>query len=219
MTSSMLVTGVLGVATGSAMAGLAWARARRQVVRLSDENARLAEENQRDPLTGLANRRGIDRALGRALARPGAITGVLYVDLDDFKGVNDRHGHRCGDQALVTIAARLLDGLPADACAGRMGGDELVVVLPALEDASLATELAAAIRTDLARPIDVDGLDSPLRVTVSIGVAAIDNDCVDHACVEHNTVHLADDVIERANTALRRAKASGRDCVMAATNV
>lgn len=197
------VSEVFGVSTGAALAVLGWARARQQLARLTHENARLAAENQRDPLTGLANRRGVERALDDALGRRSDTTGLLYIDLDDFKGVNDRHGHAWGDRALMTLADRLRACTPTDACAGRMGGDELVVVLPAIGSVADAAVVAARIRADLARPIEHDG-DESLRVTVSIGVAV----------VEPHETHDAHRLLEDANRAMRRAKSSGRDRVM-----
>lgn len=207
MTFVMLLMGsaiVLLLAVGVAGGVLTISRARRQVEELSGENARLSAEVALDPLTGLANRRGIVRALDAALARPQSLTAVLYLDLDHFKNVNDDHGHRCGDRALVATADRLLACLPRNACGGRMGGDEIVIVLPSIGSLDEASQIATEIRQCLAHPIALDGLEQPLHLTVSIGVAATTPGLTDDA----------DDLIERANQALRQAKAAGRDRVM-----
>jgi diguanylate cyclase (GGDEF)-like protein len=204
----LVLSGVLAMVVAAASALIGWARVRRHMVELTHENARLSAEVELDPLTGLANRRGILRSLDMALARPRALTAVLYVDLDNFKSVNDGHGHRCGDRALVEVADRLTRVLPPGACAGRIGGDELVVVLPAAGSLAEATRVAGVIRDHLARPIEIDLIPDELIVTASIGVAVA------------RTGNLAEPgareaVLEAANSALRRAKAAGRDRVMA----
>lgn len=212
---TVLLFGVLGMvlATGSAFGAVSLARAHRTVVRLSGENARLSREVALDPLTGLANRRGIVHALEAALGRPNARTAVVYLDLDHFKNVNDGHGHRCGDQVLVAVAERLRDCVPSDACAGRLGGDELVVVLSDSPRSSSAADLAITIHRELARPLVIEGVTEPLRLTVSVGVAAVvspSGSDVDTGSTD------ADDLLDRANEAMRRAKSAGRDRVMAA---
>lgn len=125
-----------------------------------------------DPLTGLANRSLILDHLELALARAGrrsTLAAAIFLDLDDFKRVNDTQGHGCGDELLVQIAERLRPALrPADTL-GRWGGDEFVVVCEDLERASEAPGIARRLAAALEVPFTVR--DTELHVTASIGVA------------------------------------------------
>ena len=140
------------------------------LARLRDE-AQMRHDAVHDPLTHLANRillrDRLEQARARA-AREGGETGVLYVDLDGFKAINDTHGHGAGDAVLVEFGARLTSAVrPADTVA-RVGGDEFVVVCDQIDDAavrSLATRLQDAIRP----PVAVG--DRELEVTASVGIA------------------------------------------------
>jgi diguanylate cyclase (GGDEF)-like protein len=102
---------------------------------LARARARVAELESRvdeDPLTGLLNRRGFERAFERALAyvrRYGATAALLFLDLDGFKAVNDRHGHAAGDWALGRLARLISGHVRASDVAARIGGDEIVVLL------------------------------------------------------------------------------------------
>lgn len=102
---------------------------------LAAAQARVAELETRvdeDPLTGLLNRRGFERALERALAyvrRYGATAALVYIDLDRFKPINDRHGHAAGDWVLGRVARLVGAHVRASDVVGRIGGDELVVLL------------------------------------------------------------------------------------------
>jgi diguanylate cyclase (GGDEF)-like protein/PAS domain S-box-containing protein len=165
------------------------------LVRLRSEE-RMRHEALHDPLTGLANRTllrdRLDHALARS-AREGTPTGVLFVDLDEFKHVNDRFGHAAGDAVLAEVGRRLRAAVrPVDTVA-RLGGDEFVVVCEAVdEDVALALgrRLDAAIR----RPLGVSG--SEQRLTASIGIALGSDD--------------ADSMLAAADAAVYQAKAAGR---------
>jgi diguanylate cyclase (GGDEF)-like protein len=110
-----------------------------EVVRLRAELARaerrIAELEARadiDPLLGIPNRRGFERELARSLAyvkRYGTPAALIYIDLDGFKAVNDRHGHAAGDHLLKAVAAAIVRHLRASDVVGRLGGDELGVLL------------------------------------------------------------------------------------------
>ncbi len=140
------------------------------LARLRDE-AQMRHDAVHDPLTHLANRillrDRLEQAQARA-AREGGETGVLFVDLDGFKEINDTHGHGAGDAVLVEFGARLKGAVrPADTVA-RVGGDEFVVVFDQIDDAavrSLTTRLREAIRP----PFSVG--DRELAVTASMGIA------------------------------------------------
>ncbi|MGH9153321.1 MAG: putative bifunctional diguanylate cyclase/phosphodiesterase [Acidimicrobiales bacterium] len=130
------------------------------------------ERSLHDPLTGLANRallaQRLEHAGARAL-RSGSATGVLFVDLDRFKSVNDTHGHRAGDRLLVAVAERLGALVrPSDTLA-RLAGDEFVVLCEDLDHPSRVEALAARIHTALSAPFSLG--DTEVAVTASVGVA------------------------------------------------
>lgn len=164
---------------------------------------RLLAQSRLDELTGVANRRGAllalraayERAHGASGANSAIATfGVLMVDVDHFKRVNDRWGHAAGDQALARVAKRLADGVRIGDLVARWGGEEFCVLLPRCE-ASGAHQLAERLRAAVA----ASG-EPPL--SVSIGIAIID--------AAHETL---DQGLARADAALYRAKEAGRNRV------
>ncbi|KQP49501.1 diguanylate cyclase [Pseudorhodoferax sp. Leaf274] len=126
----------------------------------------LHDDAEKDPLTGLANRRTVDRAAHALVGRPMA---VISFDLDDFKPVNDRHGHAAGDQVLRTVAARLQQQSRHGDVVARTGGDEFVILLPGLADAKVLEGIAARVRSTVGEPIDFHGV--ALKVGASVGFA------------------------------------------------
>jgi diguanylate cyclase (GGDEF)-like protein len=120
-----------------------------------------------DPLTGLANRTRLVQGLVRLLDRRRGQVSVLFLDLDDFKAVNDTLGHAAGDELLVTVSERLRACTRGQDEVGRLGGDEFAVVVDG--DATAATAVGERVLAALAEPIDVAG--RPMTVHVSIGVA------------------------------------------------
>ena len=159
--------------------------------------SQLAHQAFHDPLTNLANRvlfrDRVEHALQRAAGGSGA-PAVLFIDLDNFKAVNDGLGHSAGDWLLIEVAARLLATLrPADTVA-RLGGDEFAVLL---EDGSdNAGDIADSIIQAFRAPFAVQGTD--IVVTMSIGIASV---------LAHQG---ADDVLRNADLALYRAKGEGK---------
>ncbi len=164
---------------------------------------KLAEEQLRysavhDSLTGLANRAlMLDRlalAFEHARRHPEHHFAVLYLDLDDFKAINDQMGHLVGDQVLIGVARRLEGSLRLEDTVARMGGDEFVILLASIVDMRHAAHVAARIQRNMSGPMHVEGHE--LDVGVSIGIALYQPD-----------YQLADDLLRDADAALYRAKA------------
>lgn len=164
-----------------------------------------------DALTGLHNRRYLDRRLHAEVSRAHRYThplSCLFVDADHFKSINDTHGHHAGDIVLRELALRVKDCLRAADIATRYGGEEFVLLLPqtALRE---ATELAERIRHAVSeQPIALRN-DTELTVTVSIGVSSLAQDA-NSSSKEDEKQLLAD-----ADNALYAAKAAGRNRVSA----
>ena len=171
---------------------------------LATENERLATEALTDPLTQLPNRRffeqTMEREIGTRLRRPDPTSlGLLMMDLDKFKLVNDTHGHQAGDDVLRGFAARLSLHTRRDEMAARVGGEEFVVVIPVTDPDEI--ELAAERFRKCVAAEPFDTCVGPLAVTVSIGVAST-------ADVDEDT---ATTLYEAADQALYEAKAAGRN--------
>ena len=179
----------------------------RDQVQLTETNSQLAvsieqltQQATHDALTGLFNRRGMFEALealiGENATQP---VGVLFVDLDRFKAINDTLGHRGGDNFLRIVADRIERCIASNGVAGRIGGDEFVVALPgASEQATVA--VAHQLHGVLGQAIHASGRELPS--SVSIGIA--------HAPTHGVNVS---EVLANANVALYRAKTSGRSRV------
>lgn len=148
-----------------------------------------------DPLTGLPDRRALWAALESA-CQTGAGVGVLFLDLDRFKQVNDRRGHLAGDRVLAAVAGRLQRWRRGDDVVARFGGDEFVTVTPGSGPVALQARAAALVRA-LRDPVWVDG--APVTCTGSVGIA--------HAPGPADPEAL----LRRADRALYAAKAGGRD--------
>jgi len=144
----------------------------------NDVSARVeAEQHLRhladhDPLTGLANRAALQRRANELL-RAHADVAVLFVDLDDFKAINDVHGHEAGDAALCRVAERLRATAGPGAFVARHAGDEFVVLLDGAGTTE-ARDVAGRIGAALRRPVDVHG--RPVTVGASVGVSAFPDD-------------------------------------------
>jgi diguanylate cyclase (GGDEF)-like protein/PAS domain S-box-containing protein len=134
--------------------------------------AQLAHQAFYDELTGLANRALFQNRVDHAMAvrkRRGVGPSVLFMDLDDFKTVNDSLGHVAGDRLLVMVAARLAQCLRASDTAARLGGDEFAVLV---EDSTLAsTTMAERVLTALTDPFEIDGNQVHVRASIGIAVA------------------------------------------------
>jgi diguanylate cyclase (GGDEF)-like protein/PAS domain S-box-containing protein len=152
-----------------------------------------------DGLTGLANRTLFARRVGQALGRSrSTAVAVLFVDLDDFKHVNDSLGHAAGDQLLAATAGRLHGCLRPTDTAARLGGDEFAVLLERVSDAQAAETVAARILDTLHQPFALHGRTIPIRASVGVAVG--------HPGVDH-----AEELLRNADLAMYVAKAGGKD--------
>ena len=155
-----------------------------------------------DTLTGLANRRQFDERLEQALARwrrTKRALGLIFLDIDRFKAINDTHGHGVGDAVLKEFAARLQANLRATDVAARLSGDEFVVIVDGVAALAEAEAVAAKLLLAIRVPMAVGELALP--VTASMGLAWLDG----QADVS------AKELMVRADRALYRAKDEGRD--------
>jgi diguanylate cyclase (GGDEF)-like protein len=142
------------------------------IVERDELQTHLAHEATHDSLTGVFNRpaaiSGLQAAINRA-ARTGALTAVLFVDLNEFKAVNDRHGHEVGVEVLRQVAARMAVGLRRGDFVARLGGDEFIVVAEGVADVADAASLARRLIERFTEPIAVGTLQ--INVEVAIGIA------------------------------------------------
>jgi diguanylate cyclase (GGDEF)-like protein len=172
-----------------------------QTVQRLEQEAVIRRMAQTDEMTGLANRSHFQQLVREACVEAGGGRpfGLLYIDLDRFKPVNDAFGHEAGNVLLKEFAARLERLLPAGAVAGRLGGDEFCVLLHADDYPRQAKRLANAILRAAREPVPFNGC--PLVVSASIGIAAFPSDGYTLA-----------DLLRNADAAMYRSKHSGRNC-------
>jgi diguanylate cyclase (GGDEF)-like protein len=172
------------------------------VERLWRDNSRLAMMSNTDPLTGIYNRRGMLDALIPLVYlahRKKLAVGVLIVDIDDFKKVNDRHGHRAGDEVLAWVAETLKSNIRVSDVIGRYGGEEFLVYL-----SDVNTEFIFKIAEKLRRLIE-SGSRQRIPVTISIGGAG--------GMVQKDIEDDLQALISKADANLYKAKAAGKNKV------
>jgi diguanylate cyclase (GGDEF)-like protein/PAS domain S-box-containing protein len=163
----------------------------------------LRREVEHDALTGIGNRRLMEREVAGSIyqcRQHGACSGLLFVDIDHFKRINDEHGHTVGDQVLRMVAYSLRDNIRTTDAVARWGGEEFVVLLRGLPDESALARLAEKLRM-LVEHARLTVGEQTVRVTVSIGATRTRPD---------DTV---ENVIERADQLLYQSKAAGRNRV------
>ncbi len=182
---------------------------RRYVALLSDITVKKRREEEMwqranfDELTGLPNRALLADRMAQAIARSersGSQLGVLFIDLDRFKPVNDEYGHQAGDELLRQVAGRIGNCLRQEDTVARIGGDEFLALLPAIRDAEAALAIADKVLASLLAPFKVEGRF--VEIGASIGVAVYP---------AHG--HGVDELIEHADSAMYAAKAAGRHTV------
>lgn len=168
--------------------------------RVAERTRQLRELAEKDPLTGLPNRRQLSVLLAEALdiaAHDGSLVAVLFLDLDNFKNVNDSMGHGFGDDVLKAVAEKLEQLVTGHGFAARLGGDEFTVVLTNARTEEQVAVGGRDIVSAFQAPISVDGRD--LVMSVSAGVSIY----------PHHAEH-AEELLKAADAALFRAKALGR---------
>lgn len=169
--------------------------------RVRNERDNLRRDSQTDPLTGLLNRRSLQAEVGSRCQAKERF-GVLFMDLDHFKSVNDRFGHEMGDRVLVAVASVLKTGLRPGDVVGRYGGEEFVGIVAGAgpESARLVAErLRQAVETMLPPKA------GPAKLTISIGTTVFD---------PRQSDERSEDLLHRADMALYAAKRSGRNRVV-----
>ena len=154
-----------------------------------------------DALTGLANRVLMMDRMELAIAyaeRHNQILALLFIDLDRFKNINDSLGHTFGDRLLQKVAARLRDHIRQADVIGRQSGDEFIVLLSAIDNVESVGPIAENLTATLSRPYEIDGHE--LTLTISMGISLFPGDG-----------RTSDDLIRKADTAMYKAKESGRN--------
>jgi diguanylate cyclase (GGDEF)-like protein len=171
--------------------------------RLEDSRRELSHQAFHDDLTGLANRTVLFKRVEEALLRAEALDGdravaVLFVDVDDFKAINDSLGHSVGDGVLTHLAARLRDALRPTDVVARLGGDEFAVLLEDMPDAGHGAYVAERILLALSAPTTVGGIELSLGASIGVAVATAPNRMT------------AEELMRAADLAMYAAKADGK---------
>jgi diguanylate cyclase (GGDEF)-like protein/PAS domain S-box-containing protein len=173
-----------------------------RATRMAGAQTDVTDRRAHDPLTGLPNRalttERLEQALTRYQRRHEETFAVLFVDLDNFKAVNDTLGHAAGDALLMEVARRLEGSLRPGDVVGRLAGDEFGVLLERAQDVDEAVQVAERLQQALRQPLSWDGY--PMRLSASIGIA-----------LSSTGYESAEQILREADAAMYRAKAKGRD--------
>lgn len=164
--------------------------------RLNAERSRLAYQAVHDPLTGLSNRTLFYKRARAAIEHivDGQLKmGIIYIDVDEFKPINDELGHEVGDKVLVIIGQRLKEAVRSSDTVSRLGGDEFGIVLHGLANKDAAQVIAEKIVRSIARPIATQGHE--LKVGASLGIVVSSNNGI-----------KVDDLVRQADNAMYKAK-------------
>lgn len=202
-----LITFSIGMLVSSFVFSAYTSRALSYFERMTANHARLTELALQDPLTGALNARGFWNAISKMLQherRAGTTSSVLFIDLDHFKAINDKHGHEAGDDVLKAVAKCLIQHVRQIDVVGRLGGEEFVIFLP-------VTALPGSMKVGESLRQAIEQLRIPmrqheeLRVTASLGAAEI-----------RTSDQSVSDALTRADAAMYQAKSTGRNRVVAA---
>jgi diguanylate cyclase (GGDEF)-like protein len=189
---------LLDTLAGNASVALQYDRLEQAVMQLSVLQEQLHHQAYHDPLTGLANRSLFTDKVRETIAGQRGELAVLFIDLDDFKTVNDSLGHAAGDEMLVSVASRLRSSLRPEDLVARLGGDEFAVMVEDPHDAeAAAVKVARRIMEAFVLPVGV-GSES-VAVYVSVGIAT-----------SHRGSSSAEELIRNADVAMYKAKTMGK---------
>lgn len=169
--------------------------------RLTESEAKALELAYQDPLTGLSNKRYVDVLFGQALQlanRPHQALAVFYIDLDNFKPINDSAGHKTGDLVLQEVARRLKASLRSTDICARIGGDEFVVIATQIEQEQYVQEIAAKLLKQLQQPVEIDGHSYELGASIGVSLHP------------RHGQELAE-LLEKADSAMYQVKQQGRN--------
>lgn len=170
-------------------------------------NRKLQHDAQTDPLTGLANRRGLEQLAPQQVLNActmGQSLSLMVIDLDHFKSINDRFGHASGDAVLRAMAERWRRLLRAHDLIARIGGEEFCLLLPGVGPKNASTVARKLLEATRNEPVSLPGEETTLDVTISLGLVSIDQ-CPAEISLEA--------LVAAADEALYRAKANGRNRV------
>ena len=173
----------------------------REMAALKEREARTQRLAHRDELTGLYNRRRMRELLDSAIAeaaRQRQCVGLLFIDLNGFKSINDEYGHAAGDTILANVATRIAGRVRTGDIVCRFGGDEFVVILPSVPDAAAVAQVADAIRDRVALPYWIDANEQHLTAAIGESMYPHDGESADVL------LHRADQTMYRLKTRLTR---------------
>lgn len=168
---------------------------------LHESRGALAQLASHDALTGLANRRHFQSQLDHAIAtsrRNGQALALLYIDLDNFKQINDAYGHACGDQVLQAVARRLRHAVREIDTVARLGGDEFVILFDAVQGRDDVVRIAEKLLANLREPVPVHNQAHVVQASIGISLYPQDGDS-------------ADALLNHADRAMYRSKTAGRN--------
>lgn len=200
-----LLTG-LGLVALGALWELRWRRLVHTLSKRDLDTEELIERALHDPLTNLPNRTLLEDRIEQALVRAKrnqTTVAVLFIDLDNFKSINDAYGHLVGDQMLIATGQLFQQHLRASDTAARLGGDEFIALLEMKQNSEAAMMVAERLRTALHMPLVLE--PEPLTLTASIGIA-----------IAHSPNVRINELLLEADRALLEAKQRGKDQVILA---
>jgi diguanylate cyclase len=199
-----LMTLVLPLALGCALAifgCIRQARAHSNSIRglVEEIEGRALDMAMRDALTGLFNRAAFRRRLENAMTKRSGreLVGIVYIDLDRFKEVNDGFGHHAGDKLLVKVTDRLRDLSPDGCTVARLGGDEFAIIVEGFQSEDAIAALGASISARLSVPFDLGEVEASIGGSVGMAIAPLDAD-------------ETSELVRKADIAMYRVKETGR---------
>lgn len=189
---------------------------KQEVDTLRQENQTLSRLAQKDPLTGLDNRRRLEEEMPRQLMgaiRRGEELSAIFVDLDDFKSINDTYGHPVGDRVLQSVSTTILGGVRLTDLVFRYGGEEIVVLLPDTVKVR-AVEVAERLRQSVSDLTVISG-DQTLGVTISLGVDSLNPKSMNlpRRITQDLLFSLMGNLISGTDRAMYEAKQGGKNSI------